>query len=447
MFLNDAEFKSYFDFQLILECSEIVLKQQVKGDPKTYRGPGSIALDETGSLNLKMYHRFKTSAAATKDFADEFNAEISPGKLIGSEHYYNMVATDLQGRIWTAKGVRLYGHSSMPTAMRMIKATLKTITNTRKHASKPKWFSFFVSPIRTVPFTEFRRVGNKNTLSKCTLNFSKKECEILRHDGYDEVSGKVPKNKSALEHGKLILNALSISSGAYVKPRIRAIGHPKKTEFTLYSSKRSESLVRLQEPFPCFKPEDLAKLQQFAARYVSHFNSANNPMFGYWFRIARSAGDEIENMALVICTCIEGVLKEYFPDMCSPDEEYLKQVTDAKKVLKKAEIGERIKQRLLSSMDSKNTRTANNALYRLQSLGVLPDDLVEAWRSLRNKAAHAAKIEQDDVEIQKMLDDYYSCLELFYVLMMQTINYNGVRYSLSKPHWPEIKFSPVSTVK
>src|SRR3990167_6727300 len=121
MILNPTEFNRFMSSNLVLDCVQIVLKQQTKNKPKTYKGPGSIYQDAAGQLHLKMFHRFKKYSDANDEAIKEVTSIGLPlGKLIAEDYYYSMTATDMSGRKWTAKHVRVHGHMSVPVAAQVI---------------------------------------------------------------------------------------------------------------------------------------------------------------------------------------------------------------------------------------------------------------------------------------------------------------------------------------
>lgn len=442
MILNQTEFNSFFASGLVLDCVSIVLKQQTNNSPKTYKGPGSIYQDPTGQLHLKMFHRFKKHREANDEAIRELTGVgLSLGKLISEDYFYSMTATDMSGRTWTAKHVRVHGHLSIPVAAQVIKTNLKSISYFRKpknHVTKKRDPSFviFVDPICQVPLNARTEPHQGQIRRKCTFNIAQHLCEIIRHEGYDQIEGALPQQRTALDYAKTVLRAVGIASGHYIAPRIVAITTHSGTTLTLYARSDRQPAGKLPLPFDCNMPHEVAHFERFVSAYVKAFPTENNTMLGYWIRLTGSIGGNIENMALVLTICIEGVLKNYYPQYGLPDSEYLKEVGHARKKLAKYKIGPRVKKRILDSLEGKKSFSAKGALIQLARDSVIPEMLIKPWQNLRNKSAHAATLEGSDEATQNLLDDCWSCLELFYVLLFRHIHYQGPIRRLSKPNWP-----------
>ena len=78
-----------------------------------------------------------------------------------------------------------------------------------------------------------------------------------------------------------------------------------------------------------------------------------------------------------------------------------------------------------------------NALYRLAEEGKVDKGLVDAWISLRNKSAHADNLDEDIEELQRYIDDVYKCQNLFNVLLLLKIGFDGQYQDLSKDGWTD----------
>ena len=138
----------------------------------------------------------------------------------------------------------------------------------------------------------------------------------------------------------------------------------------------------------------------------------------------------------MLTTAIEGLLKKYFSEHGAPDADFVAQAEDAKPKIKAADIGQRIKERILSSLGNALSSTPKNSLHSLVVSEIIPVELIKTWSELRNKSAHADELKQSDAELQDFLDQLFGCLELFYCLLLKHIEYKGNYIRYSQTGWP-----------
>ena len=108
-------------------------------------------------------------------------------------------------------------------------------------------------------------------------------------------------------------------------------------------------------------------------------------------------------------------MKEYYKKYGLPDAEFLEQVSSAKEVTDKLDIGKRAKGRVLSSLGNAKSATPKGALYALSKEKLIPEHLIKVWVELRNKSVHADELNKNDQEMQEFLYQTYGCQELFYL--------------------------------
>ncbi|MCK4419260.1 hypothetical protein KAV79_05595, partial [Candidatus Aerophobetes bacterium] len=151
----------------------------------------------------------------------------------------------------------------------------------------------------------------------------------------------------------------------------------------------------------------------------------------------------ITNASLALAVAIEGIIKAYFEKYGLPDREILCQIREAKQLIKHSELGKRIKKRLLSSIDGLKSTSPKGALYQMSDMSLFPKSFVVEWLSLRNKSAHADRIDQDEKTKQIYFDQIYTCITLFYCLLFKVIGYEGNFIDYSQEGHPEKSFSLV----
>ena len=441
MFLIQSEFESFFKSKLVIECAEIILTQQSSEKSKRYKGPGAIYQDKEGKLELKIYHRYRRSSNQNDDFMRVLgDPNLTAGKIIPNDCYYKMKAKDIRGRIWSSSNVWVDGDISAPTSTYVIKASLKEINSkitNDKNNEKQRRYRFYTPLLKRVPFNKNRINESGSSLSICEFDIDRDKCTIEKYDNYITIFGTAPNSTNTKNYSMRVLEALSLALGVYVIPMVKIITDKRSIVTTVSSINKLDVNDYIQSPIPIIRPADAVYLKYFVEKYVDSIKSEKTSLFGYWYRINRSFDSDLESKALVVTACIEGLLKGYYKNYGLPDKEYLTQVNDAKKKLKTIRMGQRARDRIMSSLGGKKSYSAKSALYQMVDEQIIEKDLAKAWVDTRNKAAHASELKQTDIEIQLLINGIYSCLELFYLLILLKIKYSGKYYSLSKEGWPE----------
>lgn len=440
MLLTNEETQGIVQSNYCLDFGEIVLTQQKESDPIIYRGPGKISLNSDGSISLAMSHTYSSSTEVSRDIGDMFHDKgIPAGTIVERHHFFSLRATDAHGRHWEADDLSIHGSISFVSSSRSIESRLKRIEAHWDREQDGSAFAeqvFFIIPGHYhVPCNEIERTDKSTSRTITKLSVLGTECQIKKRDTHLEITSGIPQEIDALNFSYLLLEAISVAIGNYLWPRVKTISTKSTNTLTIQSASPNNG-NDLPSPIPLRYPQNALNLNQFIDGYLHCFQEPYSQFFGYWYRVFSSSSGELENRALVLTTSIEGTLKEYFPTYGVPDDDFLSQITSAALVIKPLEIGKRAKDRILSTLGNAKNPTAKGALHDLANRKLIPNDLVKAWVSLRNKSAHADELKQDDIELQKFLDEIHSCLELFYRLFLIQMRFEGEFIEYSKADWP-----------
>ena len=138
------------------------------------------------------------------------------------------------------------------------------------------------------------------------------------------------------------------------------------------------------------------------------------------------------------------MLKDYYSGIGGPDEEFLKQLKDAKPLIKALPVEERVKNYIMSTLGNAKRTSPKNSLYALAQTKLFSENMVALWTKLRNKSTHADELKFETHELQAFIDELHGCLELFYRLVLGKIGYSGEIVQYSVTGWPETKLSAVT---
>ena len=421
-----------------IDCIDITLTQKIEEEPIIYTGPGTIFQDEHGILQLKLYSKIS-------DFKKELSHKFkhyTPGKIIADDNYFTLKAVDMSGQEWVSDNIWVSANVSFPASGQVIKSRLREIETFEEGSTTEKNYLFIVVPGKyELPCNEKEDLPNggwrlsRSVFSANNLEFDLKvleNCLIINVNS-------TPEHLEADTFIK-ILEALSVITGSIIHPVVVKYTLQDSSVLKIKSVSNTYSNKNIPIPFNHSAPDDIQSFSCFLEKYLEANNSPFSDLFGFWHKVNRAWQTNIENSSLSLGVAIEGILRKYFEELGLPDDEITQQANDARKKIFIIELGKRIKDRLLSSLGGllKNT-SPKGALYRLAQDGLISKAMADEWIKLRNKSVHPDKLNEDPREVQKYIDQIYTCIALFYRLFFVIIKYDGNYIDYSKSGWPEKK--------
>ena len=442
--LNNEEIKSILDHTFEIELGQITLVQG-NDEPIVLEGPGNIFQDETGILNLKMYHKFEDDGRILLDKFYRPN-RFKSGEIISESEFYRLEATDFFGNKWQAENIsRISPNFSIPASGAVFKAKLKEISHQSECPhSDVSIENLYLFGEYDIPVNELEDLGERGKHFN-KLRFKANQFEFLfrkfEKGLHLTVTGK--KESISLNFENHIIEALSIIFGKIIDPLliINAQSGIQKIRIRSVDSLQMNSPLPsaiLTHPHPEFKG-----MRTLLGKYIKHFSIRSHKsevLYGYWHKINRSYQTGIENAALSITVSIEGIIKSFFKNSMHPDINLRNKARISRRLIAKSEIDEDIKNRILTHMGSIGNVSPKLALRRLSSSGYFRNNLVDNWSVLRNKSTHSDKLGKSPIDVQRDLDQTFSCLGLFYFLVFIIIGYKGSIDNYTERGWPAMDF-------
>jgi len=424
-----------------IDCIDIRLTQKKDKDPIIYTGPGTIYQDEHGILQLKLYSKLSD---IQKELSHQFKHYI-PGKIIASDNYFTLKATDMSGNEWVADNIWISVNASFPAAGLVIKSKLDEIENielNKARSNTEKNYLFIIVPGQyKIPCNKAEDLPNGGwRLNRAVFSANEIDFEFKKYDDYLIIYANSKTENLDKDIYLKLIEALSIFTGFIVRPIVIKNTQKDKDILKIKSVDNSFTNKKLSPPFKQFTTTEFESFTCFLEKYLANIKTPFSDLFGFWHKINRAWQTSIENSSLSIGVAIEGILTSYFGKLGLPDKEILQQAEEAKQKIKDMDLGERIKNRLLSSIGLLKNTSPKGALYQMVQRGLLNNAMKDEWEILRSKSVHPDKMNQDPKAVQTYIDRVDTCIALFYRLIFIIIKYEGSYIDYSKSGWPEKKF-------
>lgn len=440
---------------LEIDCPKMSLKGQPPKNPCTYKGPGYIKQSLGGQFLFKLY---SNQESKPNEYLIKFFSKKStkPGQVIPKHEYYNLEAIDIYGRKW--KGIRILPDLFfskqrkgivLTGRIRELASKIKTTSSINRARLNLKIFDKVNFPANK-PTTSTIMVGERETLKSSQLNsaeFKSGGNKFLLTSADDALTINIISDGNIFDK-KIeirVIEALQFILARPIRWSILEKSEGKVDIVRIQSKSRDDPELRSQPPinYPTIDYTGHAwKLYDKYLRYILRYKEDDwHPLSSRVYQVILASGYSFFTQALILCTTIEGVLKEEFSKLAHPSSLYLRLMEGAQKHMNQWEKTEEIKQKIKhGKKDIKNTINIVNSringlfglvktprvidtLRVLVQSGAIKKEHVDSWKKLRSMTAHAYSPKY--LSTQEFIDDFYRVLVLFHHLIFHAIDYKG----------------------
>jgi len=441
MSITDKQIDELLSNDFVVDCIEINLTQKKSDNPKVYSGSGSIFQRSDGYFYLKLYYVFNENEERYHT-----SGNYKPGELFNDDVFFVMDAVSMSGASWSSDNIYISKVYSSSAVGRVIEVRLDDLKKEEERYEKSdKKYSHLFLIIKgkySIPCNKVEELPHSSTLNTCEISINDIDLVIKKYDAYISVSVKGLDELIDNSFKERLVESLCIISGK-LNPVLFSCLNKGDVTLLEYSGVPSSLMNRaLVSPIKNFLPVEIGGFKEFIGKYLTRFDVEKDVFFRCWYKINRSWQAGIEHVALTTTTSIEGVVKKYYKSYGQPGADLLASAREASEIIKQLEIDPTIKSRLTSNLDYIKSTNSKKALYDFVKKNQLDKNLVDRWVSLRNKSAHADDFDAD--KLQKHIDDVYVCLNLFYVLLLFEIGYEGKYRDFSKVGWTDSQIPRLS---
>jgi len=366
LIFNKKTINKFISNSLEIDCIDIRLTQKKDKDPIIYTGPGTIYQDEHGILQLKLYSKLSD---IHKGISHQFKHHI-PGKIIASDDFFTLKATDMSGNEWLADNVWISVNVSFPAAGLVIKSKLDEIENielNKTRSNTKKNYLFIIVPGQyKIPCNEKENLPNGGwRLNRAVFSANEIDFEFRKYDDYLIICANAKTENLDKDIYLKLIEALCIFTGFIARPIVIRNTQKDKEILKIKSADSSFINKKLFPPFKQFTKTEFKSFTCFLEKYLANIEAPFSDLFGFWLKINRAWQSGIMHSALPICVSIEGIVKSYFSDKWMPDKDILYQAQEAKQIIESMGIGKRIENYLMSSIGRLKNASPKDILYQM----------------------------------------------------------------------------------
>jgi len=428
---------------LLLDCPTLALSNGEEERPRRFTGPGRISIDEHGQLQLVLYdsnHDPDPSALLRT---------ASVGGWLAESELYDLEATDLSGRTWSARNLTpdIHVHVARPGAV--VRAHLHSLSSEsdRERAGKD-WVELYfphrieaprnVSTVTTMRETDTDRPP-RTGFERNIWAVSCKRLDVrmrLRDAGF-EISA-TSRGGTFVQHlGAIIEEAIWFTLGQPLRADIVQYRLADREGITIHSKGRDDELPSAMPPYHIGILDSAEVLGEIFCRYFDYVSRERteryHPLSVLIRKALRAEAGTVEELALACSVAIEGIVNLAFGDLGRPEKRVLAAVSSLEGLLEEHLESCVIKDRVQGFFAALKRPSSRTALRSLSRCGVITDQQFEAWETLRHVAAHGQEYQLPSREVFELSQHLRVLMAR---LVFELIGYKGTYTDYGSPAWP-----------
>lgn len=423
-----------------LSLARCELRQCGADVPLVLSGAGFVNQEANGDLTLRM---FVTEKYDVREGMNKLGLGFSTaGVIIPATSYYDITGTAQNGATWRAERQSVNSGFGIGTEVH------SRLTHFDKVDALPKSPLFqtrqwYIPGEFDLPW--HAQSGARRDWSNDRFEFADDDFAWVLQQADSGVDALFTAKSQPLEpHATRFMQALEMLVGRSLQPLVtRTVSSSERITRVQRRTKPDTSGLGSPIELRHVEPDDSHRFLACCLHRTVQPLATEEPLltlYRFWYRILRAHQGDIENSSLVLSVAIEGVIKSLF--RCNVDTAFAELVNDSLPAIDSLELDDRVKHAICKCLEHATLPKPQITLQQLLAKGVIADVHIRAWKAMRNAGAHGALLEDDGGRLQKHIDRYFCCLDLFYRLLFVAIGYEGRFTDYSTRGWPTSTFAP-----
>ncbi len=429
-----SEFKNNFLKRITrIDSINVTATQCIEKDPNTINGTATIFF-ENEILKIVFY--------PTNDELDFFYPPYEIGAIIKKEYYYKITFSDKNGKLWETDRFLPKRTISLPKNEVIWNCSIRSIKTIFSMqdvgaAKKLNYLTISVKNNLEIPINDYycqkcltdNFTFTDNNVGIWHIREENENFKIMNLNGSTiikfETNDLFPQKTIAS-----LLGTISFMWGEKIEYEYIEYLYDDKKSIELFNSPNADN-NKLNTPLVMKTHEHKDNYDKLFYKYFKFIDNEANKLIYIQNQIIASNKTILEVYSLVLSTCIENLIKNRF-DM--KDKKTITEVDSIITLVRKKNIEEKIKNRILGSLNSirKSPKRAKDILNELLNNGVITKEQKKSWDKLRNSTAHGSY----DFEVSDLLKLTNDVLTLYYLIIFEIIGYKGEYVNYSKKNFP-----------
>jgi hypothetical protein len=420
-----------------IDCIDILLVQKASERPMRFRGKGYIRQTVDDRLTCKVFVDETENVTQWEWITREISGK--PGKLYSPSDYFDLTAEDTQKTVWRAE--KLLPIIGWPTEkatpivdIGLDKLSVEALDDESEHSVCLYFFEDADLPLM-IDSIDFSKGVYNFSARKSNGSFTMEvRSSSALHEGF---AGRV-------EEALRFLLAQSVSW------RILMVSDGKRRKFHLASCVPRSTNTRLSPPIERRKSfAYIIDSWHMFFLYLKYVSDNSKP--GYWSHCSyhlhnacESSANSLDTWSYGLSIAVEG-LSALLPSKKDAEGKALLKAmaNDVISYVDKNDRYSSLLERLKGTLNAMANEPPPDRMYLLISTGHLNQELVAAWKKLRNKFVHPKEIDLKTLnseKLQELMNEIHSVTVLMYHMVFYIIQYNGIYTDYATFGFPEKKY-------
>ena len=449
---------SFIKGNLELWCPKMIILQQESDKPIKYAGSGLIRQNKDRRLEFVLIENPSPSLAENIKRMMRNDGEV--GVLLPADKYYSLEADDISGCKWKSNRLQISQSFAPGGSIELGEIYfLEQIESSESHNATIKLE--ILSDVK-LPFTEVTkktvRMGTDELVSwernMARFKVGQVELTITNENNILTVVATSEGTNFPAHFETRILEALQFVAARTLSWGILQKTSDGKSVTCLRSPDKGQFSTNLSLPIDYIHLDLAGKwVWLLFEKYLEHicdFESKDrfqmHPLSAWLHYVRNSSTGSIFAKGLGLGIAVEGILKCKYSKIGRSSPEDVKAVEAMIDHVNYFSGGGNILARTLGALREMQSIRATDRLIALQAEGFVRAANVQAWKAIRNSAAHARPPESE--EIQEWIDYCYKTEVLINHLIFHAIGYEGkfTDYGNRKQNWPLSQYPFSNTI-
>lgn len=452
--LEDNEFKQAFlEGRLAIDCLEILLIQNGTENPRRYKLLGSLWVNPDRGVEARLVWERDANYPYNPFSSLMEMQQIQSGEIFPEHHYFSLRAVDTEGREWlhpcvSVKRTELEHAEILTISCDYIQFELETLDKrVLTHFVFHETLDIQMNSVNSS--TEPLRNGQRHTTGKTAAKGIIDGFEIDYYpvnadkagNAYELSAVAKPDIAPPRYFDARLLEAIQFSVAKLAWPIMREVIQDGKQIITLSKSTPfnnghvQAAVPRRAHPdfyrlIACYYQYACAAAQGDEAPPLSKKISGLFTLKGVW----------LDTIALLLGVSVESLLNEpVYKKLGAPDGKGISKIQELIEHVASAAVDAELITRATSMLGNMKSSSASDKLYVLVKAGVIDDEDIKAWKSIRHAAAHGG-LEVELAKLQILLKRVDRLVTMIYKLAFYLIGYKGIYTNFAARGWPDAQF-------
>lgn len=402
------------------------VKIEVRNRKSFFSGPGRVEQNSRGFFDLVMYPSVSPDIDIYRVKDSNFlSGDVLPGTFLGDESFFSFSGAGLHSVEWISENVWINAEVDYVNRIVILKGDIHVLESQIKTSGKKTYFTRSVSLHNNMffPCNDFTKNENSSSRNKSNFKVDDVSCHLVIKDETVELITKSDQPLHYNFHTGL-RDALQFVTGSQLATFLKYEIVGNYSSYVLESPRKEQHLWRMDAPIHINAPPELGRCEMLLACLLKAILEESKPRFlSLYYQVSMSFSSGIAAAALASSVAVDGIADRYFNSFYEADPAHHQECLKAIPLVREIALSNpsilttNVVSRIVGSLESSGRSSSKNTIYK-----IFGETLGDDWNAIRHAAAHGSLLDRS-LSDQKLHDCIYSCIFMYYAMVLAAIDY------------------------